>query len=557
MSAAAYRGKLPKPDPSGAWRPYVGRDRNGKPTRFTVGNRREVSEGEAQRRLNAVRDLFDQQYEKLGLSHWHGDVLETARQLAAGQPGTVQFEKGDGLRLGRHVGKWFEDYFGLPDPVREYEDKQLARLVFATGASPADPEHYRQAMARLAEWVRGLVQKAVDDIVGPMSDRYGPVVIGDVPPDPLKAETRTFHEALKAYRDHIEKTGDRNERHKLRSYPLRCQDRARWLKSAHADFPVFQLDLARMEELVAYWRNRPDTALGKRCSLDHSRHMIDELFRVFRWLDDQPDWKWDMPKGAKHIKRKPVPLDQDFVAKRVRRITATTYSPEQLTIIAQRLDRFGKMVLGLAVNCGMGPAEFGRVEIDDIFFNQRHPEANLLGLDWTANWLIFDRRKTGEHGEWLLWSPVADLLKWAVERSRSLGAKRVVVRDNGKCWYADHAENSASYLSKWWQAQPSEADSHCGVVTAIAKEVAGFPRLTVKTLRKVLPNAVRPEFGKEVADLSVAHSMGRSAMVDKYSDKPYRKLHEAIRAMEQKFAPFLDALSQDSHAAHGRGGAAT
>jgi hypothetical protein len=110
-----------------------------------------------------------------------------------------------------------------------------------------------------------------------------------------------------------------------------------------------------------------------------------------------------------------------------------------------------------------------------------------------------------------------------------LGVKRLVVRDSGTSWYADHAENSAAYLSKWWQAMPTEADSHCGVVTAIAKEVEGFPRLTVKTLRKVLPNAVRPDYGKEVADLAVAHSLGRSAMLDKYSDKPYRKLHEAIK----------------------------
>jgi hypothetical protein len=272
--------------------------------------------------------------------------------------------------------------------------------------------------------------------------------------------------------------------------------------------------------------------------------MIDELFRVFSWLDNQPDWKWGMPKGAKHIKRKTVALDQDFAAKRVRRITATTYTPEQLAIIAKRLDRCGKMMLGLAVNCGMGPAEFGRVEIDDIFPNQIHPEANLLGLDWIATWIMFDRRKTGEYGEWLLWSPVAELLKWAIERSRSLGVKRLAVRETGTSWYADHTENAAAYLGKWWQSQPSATHLQSGVVTAIAKEIEGFPRLTLKSLRKVLPNAVRTDFGKEVADLAVAHSVGRSEMVDRYSDKPYRKLHEAIRAMESKFAPFLEALGQ-------------
>jgi hypothetical protein len=488
-----------------------------------------------------VRDLFDRQCEKLGLSYWHSDVLETARQLAAGQPPTVQYAQGNGSP-GEAILKMVAKTFGMPELQEDYEDQQLARLVCATEAAPGDPAHYRRVMAALSEIVRKQVQSAVAEITGKATERFGPAVTGKLPADPSESEVRTFHEALKAYRDHIDKTGDRNERSKLRPYPCRCQDRARWLESAHADFPLFQLNLARVEELVSHWRNRPATALGKPCSPDHSKHMIGELFRMLRWLENQPDWKWEMPKGAKSIKRKPVTLEQDYIAKRVRRITATTYTPQQLAIIAKRLDRFGKMVLGLAVNCGLGPAEFGRVEIDDVFFDRRHPEANLLGLDWTANWLIFDRRKTGEHGEWLLWSPVADLLKWAAERSRSLGVKRLVVRGNGGNWYADHTENAAAYLGKWWQSQPSKTDPHCGVVTAIANEVDGFPRLTLKTLRKVLPNAVRPEYGKDVADLAVAHSVGRSAMVDRYSDKPYRKLHEAIRAMETKFAPFLDAL---------------
>jgi len=62
-----------------------------------VGNRQDISEGEARRRLDAIRDLFDRQCEKLGLTHWHGDVLDTARQLAAGEPPAIQFEKGGGF----------------------------------------------------------------------------------------------------------------------------------------------------------------------------------------------------------------------------------------------------------------------------------------------------------------------------------------------------------------------------------------------------------------------------------------------------------------------------
>jgi hypothetical protein len=321
MATTAYRGKLPKPDHSGTWRPYVGRDRNGKSVRFTVGNRRDVSEGVAQRRLDAVRDLFDRQCEALGLSHWHPDVLETARQVAVGQPPTVQYANGDGSP-GARILKLVAKTFGMPDLQENYEDKQLARLVFATGASPAAPEHYRQIIAELSEMVRKQVQSAVAEITGRASAQYGPVVTGRVPTNPLDSETRTFHDAIRAYRQHIDRTGDRDNRHELRPHARRRQDRARWLESTHDDLPLCQLDLARIEELVSHWRNRPATRNGSRCSVEHATKMIDQLLAVLRWVDNQPDWKWAMPKGALSIKRKPVTLEQDFIAKRVRRITA-------------------------------------------------------------------------------------------------------------------------------------------------------------------------------------------------------------------------------------------
>lgn len=306
MAAAAYRGKLPKPDPNGVWRPYVGKYRNGKAARFTVGNRRDVSEGEAQRRLDAVRDLYDKQCKAVGLPYWHNDVLETAQQIAAGQSPTIQYANGDGSP-GEALLKAVSKHFGMPELVKDFEDNQLARLVAAAGASPADPVHYRQVIAALSESVRKYVQSTVDEITERAIERFGPAVVGKLPPNPLDAETRTFHDALKAYRDHIDKTGDRDERHKLRPHPRRCQDRARWLEAAHADFPLFELDLARLDELVSYWRNRPETGLGKRCSIDHSSHMTDELFRVLRWLDNQPDWKWEMPRGARALSASQLP----------------------------------------------------------------------------------------------------------------------------------------------------------------------------------------------------------------------------------------------------------
>lgn len=47
---AIYRGNLPQADAKGYWRPEVG----GK--RFNIGHQSNVSEGEALRRLDVIRD---------------------------------------------------------------------------------------------------------------------------------------------------------------------------------------------------------------------------------------------------------------------------------------------------------------------------------------------------------------------------------------------------------------------------------------------------------------------------------------------------------------------
>ncbi len=65
--AKSNRGKLPKPDKNRDVRPEVG----GK--RITVGNIRNVSTGEMERHLDAVRDLFDRQCQhQASITGWDG-----------------------------------------------------------------------------------------------------------------------------------------------------------------------------------------------------------------------------------------------------------------------------------------------------------------------------------------------------------------------------------------------------------------------------------------------------------------------------------------------------
>lgn len=102
---------------------------------------------------------------------------------------------------------------------------------------------------------------------------------------------------------------------------------------------------------------------------------------------------------------------------------------------------------------------------------------------------------------------------------------------------------------KWWQAKPSKSCSREGIVTKLSRERDGFPRHTIKTLRKVLPNILRPKYGHEIADLVNARMVSYSGTLggrdtDRYADRLYDKLAEALKELEHEFRPFLDVLVQ-------------
>ena len=82
------------------------------------------------------------------------------------------------------------------------------------------------------------------------------------------------------------------------------------------------------------------------------------------------------------------------------------------------------------------------------------------------------------------------------------------------------------------------------------RERNDFPRHTIKTLRKVLPNLIRPLKGQEIADLANARKVDDNGTIggrdtDRYADRLYDNLADAIRELEREFRPFLNVLGKD------------
>lgn len=528
MTKRTNRGRLPSPDHRGYVRPEVG----GK--RFIVGNIKDAGTAEMERRLADLRNLFERQCQYHEIDHWAGSVLPHAKKLAAGE------------RLVLRVSDYARTIDGQASEEAQYlhELRELGLDIVAD-----DPLTIARGEKELKQLVDSTVQEALSRAMATVDSQFESFpsdLIGQlrtaVPSDPSKIETRTFFDAIDGYRKHRKKTGKRKDNGLPSPSVQNYLDLAKRFKKNMSNFPIWELtDKNKIDELFAHWRTRPVSKhTGKPISADHAKHTMDCLWAILVWIDEEADWRWELPKGASRIKRTADSLHSDRKKNQTRRVSGNTYTPEELATIARHLNPFGKMILGLSVNCAMQAAEVGRLEVDDIF--DGHPVTNMAGT-----WVIFDRPKTGEYGEWLLWPEVALLARWAQGRSREIGCDRLIVSKNGHPWYREDWKNPQQYFSQWWQAKPSKSSRRIGVVTKIMRDCDGFPRHSFKTIRKILPQLVRPKFGGDIADLINARKIDGSGRVsgkdtDRYADRPYEKVAEALIELQDHFRPFLDTL---------------
>lgn len=534
--ANAYRGDLPKPTTRGDVRPEVG----GK--RFTVGNVHRHPQGLMRRRLDRLRDLFDQQCQQHGIDFWAGWILPFAYKIAKGE--SVVFPVSE---------------YATNNPGQASEEALVLDRLQQLGVEVVadDEATIRQGEQQLKSWIderiRAAVGSAISETAGhwDTSENLSERITANLG-DPAALETKTFHEALRFYASHLKKTGKRQDNGELAKAP---QNLIRWsnlLTEKMEDFPLYALKRDKLEEVTAHWRNRPvSDKTNARISSARAEHMLDTIYGCLRLIDESDAWKWSLPAGWQRINRTPVPLDIDRQKNRTRRVSNSVYTPEQLAEIANRLDTFGRMTLGVMVNCAMQPAEVGRIETPDFY--TVHPETGEAG-----NWILFDRPKTHEYGEWTLWAEVAELVKWGIERVERLDSSgkyeaspyygvRLITDANGKCWYREKSAKPEYKFSKWWNAKPVKNSRHCGIVTKMNLENPDFPRHTIIKLRKILPNLIRPKWGSEVADLVNArtidaHGRHGGRETDRYADRRYDDVAKALRDLEPTFRPFLDAL---------------
>ena len=142
------------------------------------------------------------------------------------------------------------------------------------------------------------------------------------------------------------------------------------------------------------------------------------------------------------------------------------------------------------------------------------------------------RPKTGIYGEHLLWPQVAAAVKPFLD-----GRPYLPMTKTNKPWYRPHSANPQTAFQNWWRSVLDRIGNQ--------DENKGFPRLPFGSLRDLLPNILRAEYGDDVASMALQHGKNKSDnLLDCYANIPFRKLFKATKELEMRFKPFLDKLAK-------------
>jgi hypothetical protein len=452
---------------------------------------------------------------------WNDLLLDAARAVARGE--TTYFVP---RPTARHFNGRGEERFE-PMMDTEYAEwlAQLNRDFPAVTFRAADEEAYAKAQAFYAGQFQDHHEQA---------RRVASLLDAPVP----EAPHERLHHALDAYIAELEKEAHLSQWNRVRV------NQARRLRDRHDDIPLAALDIKKVEEMIAFWRNRPPVktrdgkGVGGQMAYNTARNQIIQLRHFFKWLNRHPGYQWKRPDGYEDIRATPLVTAADK-SYRLRTLHVETYTPEELAVLYAAASPLMRLFILLGLNCGFAAAESGTLEAAEIFLHKRHPEAGRYNISSgdQDSWIRRLRHKTEVYGEWKLWPHTVLGLRWAAERRRGIESqeKALIVTARGESYgRATRGGNKNSRVRNLW-------------VSLIGRVVKaghpGFRFLPFKQLRKTGGEMVRRFADGETQGIFLCHGrpVKTDQLADIYSSRPYYRVFEALDKIETYLAPLWAA----------------
>lgn len=342
---------------------------------------------------------------------------------------------------------------------------------------------------------------------------------------------QTLHQALDGYVVYIETIKYRTPDGGVTQNGRGQVFQAKLLKKHHTDMPLSEFRQDQIDAMLTYWQQRPK---GKRgvMALDTCRDQIKRIRAFIKWLHRSQNFDWRRPADYE-VTPVRVGLTVAETAGRHSPVQVKSYTPGQLATLYEYATPQERLYMLLALNCGWGIDMIASLQKQGmIFLDQPHGYYE----DTHGDWIKRLRYKTTIYGEWRLWPATVAGLKWYAERRPASTESTFFVTTSGRSLMATTTSNNrTTIIAKAWDR----------LYRRVLKDHSDFPRLSFNKLKKTAGNLIKKLEDGETA--GVFHCRGKTVhadeLQDRYTDRDFAKLHDAIERMRSFLAPMFSRVA--------------
>jgi hypothetical protein len=152
------------------------------------------------------------------------------------------------------------------------------------------------------------------------------------------------------------------------------------------------------------------------------------------------------------------------------------------------------------------------------------------------------RPKTGIYGEWRLWPQTVQAIEWGRQRRERIGDATpdavLLVTDRGTPFLKQTTGgNRGQNFNRRWS----------DLTKRVRADHPDFPRRSFGKLRKTAGNLVRQFSDGEIAGVFLCHGspVKSDDLIDLYTNRPFAKVFEVLRELEDRLKPVFDSAPDD------------
>jgi hypothetical protein len=321
------------------------------------------------------------------------------------------------------------------------------------------------------------------------------------------------------------------------------------LLERHQDMPLSSVGYSEIEAMILLWRKRPFKKGTQSPIIRMSAsNLIGELHRFFRCLHRSPNHSWRKPEDFDDIEVAvdTIPQDDAHFGRRV-----SVFTLDELVLLNQHATPLERVFLLLGLNCGFGIAEVASLQLGEIQLlppnDDSHQAQSGSSVISTKSYIKRVRRKSKVYAEFLLFPQTAQAIEWALKRRLKNGpvdaSSPLLVNEAGQPYDTPTAAGNAS------QQIPNNFRD---LVTRVNASGSQIRTLSFNKLRKTAGDLIRRFGDGETAGIFLCHGkpVKSDELLDDYTNRPFEKVFEAIRKVEEYLTPVFTAAGDRSNSHH-------